>query len=745
MGKKSKRPTAPTNRQNAQQPIRRNQLPPGYGKSFELPTDQSVQMPFVTDSLVISVLERRGLPEHLNSFEKLKACLTQAFVGNSSLRPFFQALAEGLEKGQPLINRPVPLLAPNPDKMPLLFWVCQYGFLNRLLGCRFSDDIVALVLKAGADPNPVRADTQTTPLFFAVKYCSLQTVDMLLEAGANIHHRDRFGQTCLKNALEYPKPMIVRRLLEYLPVTEMLKGTDEATGKEYPMSHADQMLTHASTPGGIPPQSWANLGAPAVDDFLDAFMLIRQKGSLLTQTGSSFPILVMCISFHQSHPHFMYPGLLRSLAEVLVGTMIPKSFRPKMQEVIETPNSSLKDDEEPPKCPICLENVKKSITLYCDHAYCRECILEHGKNGVDCPMCREPLCRDVSANARLTADNIMGVDRKSLLRRGPKFFTDEQVEAEARAQGIYSNFSSYSSLRDELETAIGNGMRRSYEKQPIELNDVSNLNSGESRGNLSGAGRTRLELASNINMVIGTPPSLVNLCPKEGMASIEVSINQVPLLARLSNYSLYTVISKSMVDQLGLTRIGTLQSKKFVDGQGKKIRNSTFTCLEPVKVCFQGIEVILRNAVEISPEPPEFMTTVQLGMDFLASGLLSVVDVEMGDESSANGVYYRVVGDSNWPVSGVSKESFRYYSHDGKVATLPLIHFDPFKENGKGMSLTITLREHVIFNQCNWCCRGFPEGMLQCGGCKEAFYCDERCQIAARRIHKLTCGVEHDE
>lgn len=152
------------------------------------------------------------------------------------------------------------------------------------------------------------------------------------------------------------------------------------------------------------------------------------------------------------------------------------------------------------------------------------------------------------------------------------------------------------------------------------------------------------------------------------MVSIEVSINGIPLLARISNQSLYTVLSKSMVDQLGLKGIEKLRSNEFSDSYGKKMSNSAFTCLEPMKICFQGIEVTLRNAIEISPDPPRFTTTVQLGQDFLLSGLLSV-HVE-GDRD-----YYLIVAEDSWPVEA-SKESFRYYTHDGKIANLPLVHFD---------------------------------------------------------------------
>lgn len=749
MGKKSKR-RARRKVEDLQQllHIQQNRVPDGYGRVFEIGSKEFVQMPFVTDSLVTAIFERGGVPEHLNSLEAIKGYLYEAFYANVTLSSFFQALATGLEQGRPLINKPVQLAPHVPEKMTLLHWLCQYVFLNTRLNCRLSDEMVGFLLHAGADPNALRADNQTTPTFFAVKYASPRTIDMLLEAGANLHQHDRFGQTCFKNALEHPKPMVIRRLLEHLPATEMVVSVVDPGGEKFLSSLTDVMLGFAAcTPGEAPPMSWVNLGVPDADDFLEAFMMIRREGARLTQRSSAFAISLIGVSVKSpTHPQIQHPELLQKLAQVLVGTFPhPESCRPEIQAMNETYNTRPEQDKEEAQiCSICFESVRKNVTLYCGHMFCRECVLEHGKAGLDCPLCRVPLCRDVSSNSRPNlVSNLMGIDQKAFDRSGPRFFTNQQVVAEAKAQGIHVNLLSLESLRDKLETEIQNGVQSSQAMKPLQLNNVRNVHGGGPSTNMAGRGKFKLELASNMSLVSGTPPSQVNICPKDGMVSIEVSINGIPLLARISNQSLYTVLSKSMVDQLGLKRIGKLTSRKFVTFQGAKMKKGTkFTCLEPIEVCFQGIKVTLRNAVEISPDPEEeFMTTVQLGQDFLRSGLLSVIDVEVGEE----GCYYRVFGEDTWPISPVSKESFRYYSHDGKTANLPLIHFDPFVGSQQGMILTISLRETVKFYQCNWCCRVFPDGMLVCGGCEEANYCDERCQAAARKIHKLKCGIKFEE
>jgi len=736
MGKKSRRVKknkAPTPKQNGQQaqaaqPYARAPQPGNYPRPFDTPAEY-MTFPFVTEILISTILERGGVPQHLNTFETLQAYLQKVFTAPTDLADFFQFLATALMEGPPLINQPIQ----DPDTMmPLLHWVSHYKFFNARMGCNFTDDIVCLVLKAGADPNGIRPDNQTSALFFAVKYASLKAVDMLLEAGANIHHHDNFGRTCLINALQYPNPAILRRLLEHLPATEMDQFTLQRTGGNlvFPASAADMLLNYVwGDPSPIP---WLIMGAPAVDDICEALILLLQKGGRLTAQGSEMSIESIGLSIsNPNHPQLRNPGMLRKLAETLVGTTVPDSCKPKHEEELQR---SFPLDEGPHECSICLDNVKKGITLYCGHTYCRECILEHGKQRTGCPMCRAQLCPEIAVNSGTLVQNIMGVDVHAFQRRGPRFLTNEQVTAEAKAQGIHNNFSSCATLRDKLQTEMIDGIQSSQEMKPIPLNNVRDRRGGASR-NVCGHGRTTLELASNRCLVGGTPTNNVSICPSKGMANIEVTINGIPLLARISNQSLLSVFSKTMVEQLGLKRIETLQSKEFADRNGEKLKNSTMTCLEPIKICFEGIEVTLRNAVEIAPDPEELMTTVQLGEDFLYSGCLSVIDVEVGEE----GKYYRVVGEEAWPTENVSRESFRYYTHNGKMADLPVIHLDVIKGPGKGAILTISLRNQVKFNQCHWCCRGFPEGMMECQACKGCYYCDERCQEAAWKIHKLTC------
>mmetsp|Transcript_3174 Transcript_3174/g.4369 ORF Transcript_3174/g.4369 Transcript_3174/m.4369 type:complete len:154 (+) Transcript_3174:86-547(+) len=78
---------------------------------------------------LVNIILARGVPEHLNSSEKLKAYLCKVYYGSKVLSSFFAVLTKALESGPPVINTPLPLSAQMAaQQMPLLSWMCQYRF-----------------------------------------------------------------------------------------------------------------------------------------------------------------------------------------------------------------------------------------------------------------------------------------------------------------------------------------------------------------------------------------------------------------------------------------------------------------------------------------------------------------------------------------------------------------------------------------------------------------------------------------
>jgi len=92
------------------------------------------------------------------------------------------------------------------------------------------DPVVKVLLAAGANPNAITApgietgsfmrDCRTraeSPLHRAAAFCGVETIQMLLDAGANRELRDMHGDTPLSWGSWYRRPADVLRLLTYGP------------------------------------------------------------------------------------------------------------------------------------------------------------------------------------------------------------------------------------------------------------------------------------------------------------------------------------------------------------------------------------------------------------------------------------------------------------------------------------------------------------------------------------------------
>merc|ERR1712224_347667 len=135
------------------------------------------------------------------------------------------------------------------------------------------------------------------------------------------------------------------------------------------------------------------------------------------------------------------------------------------------------------------------------------------------------------------------------------------------------------------------------------------------------------------------------------------------------------------------------------------------------------------------------MFGVQLGQDFLCSGVWCPIDLEsdceirtLDGKKEENNFVVRSIdcGTNAVHVESSSKVSMlRYYSHDGRSVHVPLLGFSPFAGY---VRLGICLQTDVKFDQCFHCNRVFPEGMAFCETCDnlgiKCNYCDERCQRA---------------
>ncbi|KAG7356318.1 ring finger domain containing protein [Nitzschia inconspicua] len=643
--------------------------------------------------------------------------------------PTFQMITipilNGLALGPPHIHAQVKLQASQEEGYSLLYWACQWKFFRVKAYWPAESELIGMILKAGGVErvnNPLR--NGANPLFFAVKYADLKGVDMLLDAGLTVDHRDAEGRTALKNALEHPQPPIIERLLEHLPATETITAYEIdtssglQTGNTFHINLIEWMVEQLYCDYTI--VSWVNLGPPPPDNIIEAIHLMQKKGCHFSRESCRCFEILQTLFQDDVTSNFQWnaPEVAMVVGRALVGEKLPQRLQPNIANLKE----ELESNGESVNCPICLEHVRKEVTLYCGHTFCVNCIVRCAKNRSDCPLCRAKLCQDLcfrpGGSTTFSISNILGISH-SFGRISVSKLTDEQIQLEAKFQGIYSPGIPIEKFRSLLEM--------DEENKYCHQNSTFTINGREMET------ETLVDLSAPVPVVRG---NTTFLSPVLGRVCIEVTVQQVPVLAFIANQNVYTTVSKEFAETFHLKRIETLQSKKFVSVlDAKRVKNSTFTCLEPFVVNLRGIEVTLRNAIVQDPCPFP-MYGIQLGMDFLASAAYCLIDVITYSGEDIN-VFSRVEKDRSWQVQGSSQETLRFYSHDEKSVHLPLLHFSPF---GRDAFLGVSLRSDVKYDQCFWCCRLFPEGMAFCENChaagRKVTYCDSRCQNAAWRVHK---------
>jgi hypothetical protein len=120
----------------------------------------------------------------------------------------------GIARGPPFINKRVSLGA-GSEPMPILMWAWQWKLLRHNAEDSFtaSDELVGMLINAGANVNDILPSNKTNAMFFAVKYAGLDAIDSLIRAGINLQQHNVFGQSCMYNALEYPRYEVVEKLL----------------------------------------------------------------------------------------------------------------------------------------------------------------------------------------------------------------------------------------------------------------------------------------------------------------------------------------------------------------------------------------------------------------------------------------------------------------------------------------------------------------------------------------------------
>ena len=256
-----------------------------------------------TDIMVVSEVRLAGLVRVLMSSEREPGIPREYSTGNSLARRMkelftfpldkapgwlWRPLFEGLVKGGAALDIMVaPPSAPSgAQPMPILTWLCQWKSLQKMFCWKGGNDLVSMALAAGANPN-IAMNNGSTPLFFAVKYGSLETVELLVKYGASVIIKDNKKRSCLWNALERPDPAIVAFLLQTLPATEAFPyqgknrvKTSFQTAIDY-LFAAQLSLAFDSANNPEYPWSWQVLGEPSVESVALTMIELGKRGGNL--------------------------------------------------------------------------------------------------------------------------------------------------------------------------------------------------------------------------------------------------------------------------------------------------------------------------------------------------------------------------------------------------------------------------------------------------------------------------------
>ena len=133
---------------------------------------------------------------------------------------------------------------------------------------------------------------------------------------------------------------------------------------------------------------------------------------------------------------------------------------------------------------------------------------------------------------------------------------------------------------------------------------------------------------------------------------------------------------------------------------------------------------------------------------FILSDNPSSFDVNVGEsDNGSEKSFMRSSIFRNQFSSSIDKEEMRLYGRNGEIHRAPILHITP---DSRDMAYNTTISTYASqrFEECNWCCRVFPNDMLVCSKCTGndnshyAYYCDKECQDKAFLIHKQRCGTK---
>jgi hypothetical protein len=721
-----------------------------------------------------------------------------------------------------------------------LMIACQGKSWNKVAGANLSNEHVRAIVAAGAEVNFRRPDNGVSALFSAVKYGDIETLEILLQAGADVKFQDVHGKTAMINAVEQANVAIVQRLLhEGLSAQDTASAVNGSSGDLEYFNAAEFMLMQHDVKGCL---SWRTMGPPKVTDYAAVFVTLLRAGARLSARTLEFAGFYLQASKNPDYfdqiPGSAHEKQLRiAVAKVAIGIgriQIPEKY------LVKAPNMNPAENESGGmelECTICLDPVKKPVRLHCSHSFCRDCILEHAQktNGQGCPLCRTSLPFEL---AGLVDNPTLALGKSTKLgsfrgghsgvhemwggpsERGPAAMTEEQLQCECAALGLIDptptsdlpSASTPAPPTSEMDRAVVTAVQELHRRQgdesstPATPGDHAAVNGAET---ISADWAAEIETAHNVERAIyeletaghmrgpfysseariplslqgkkfrrmllnydktplgsdgpsgimdartikGGAKSIVRCgrlhiesantatilngkatlaAPTHGPACIPIEVHGTPLYAFVSTASSLTVISKALADQLGL-KCSDLKSSKFFNAD----TTLTAQLVYDFAITVGGVTVKIPSTIASA----DVSRGVQLGMDFFAQAVYSVLDVICFEKEMVTVSPF--LGSDHWRIRNMDHktEQLRFYQDGGAMAVVPLVHIRDYGDKSSHYMATVSLDFDRTCHCCNWCSRPF-HGMFKCPTCKAAgvvhTYCCTGCQKAAWSLHKLS-------
>ena len=717
----------------------------------------------------VPIIIERGIPSSMQKDfdstnpESLRRRLVEVCVRNPAVHVVTIPLLLGLIQGGEFINTSIECFG-SEESFPILHWICQYTWLKATKGYTGGNDIVGFAIRAGADVNGTipSGNSNFTAIFFAVKYGDIVTVDLLLEAGADVHTRDRYGQTCIKSAIEHPQPAIIERLCsmilpetitESIALRKSLLFGDKIMVPPGASTLPDFMLKLLFAP--TEPITWQVKGVPKVDDYVISLLRLMQHGARFSPDNKYSNALAFC--YHVLSRRLALNDRISServaiilgIRMALFGEELPRKLRDeaRIYASLSSQQSSLPNFKRKcGSCSICRkannkgENHVQIVALACHHTYCLACLRGSTTLGLlheeenNCAICKRHLYREHKPKVQYVVHTSQRQPEVGLVlmkhaqqERSPSLLNNTQLDMECHARHVRAKFR-YEKIA-KLETQV---LVRLPEYCKLELS----------------ATKTAI-LASEMNS-----QGMQYLAPRDGPVVIPIVVQSIPVLAWLSPSSPLTCVSKNFCKTFCL-ELSTLVSNDFCAFNGQSV--GMVALVKEFGFKLGDVDVCLNNAICLLEEAnPPIIHGVQLGMDFFDTALwtqcCTVVDVLSANGTIASGEARQVDASSVVAIADgsmntclidgnecICTDGFRYYARNGKSFETDFIHIPNLAES-ESIPI-ISLRCTKQFQMCHWCGRVFPSTeLLACIPCAEAgeavYFCDSDCQTKASMIHE---------